>query len=82
MVAYKCCKCNMFLKQHVENMKENEKEKIGNLKRHLYENWKSEYITKEEYIEYKKKYEKDIDKIKEIIVNLDNQKEKEEKIID
>ena len=51
------------------------------MKRCLYEDWKNEYITKEEYLEYKQKYEQDIEKTKEIIVNLDKQKEKQEEII-
>ena len=51
------------------------------MKRCLYEDWKSDYITKEEYFEYKQKYEKNIDRIKEIIENLDKQKEKQEEII-
>ena len=55
-------------------------EKLNALKRGLYEDWKNEYITKEEYLEYKKKYEKDIEKIKDIIINLQSQKTKEEEI--
>ena len=51
------------------------------MKRCLYEDWKNEYITKEEYLDYKQKYEQDIEKIKEIIVNLEKQKEKQEEII-
>ena len=66
---------------NIKKAKEKEIEKISNLKRCLYEDWKNEYITKEEYLEYKQKYEQDIDKIKEMMANLDNQKEKEEKII-
>lgn len=53
----------------------------NNLKRYLYEDWKNDYITKEEYLEYKQKYEQDIEKIKEILANLDKQKEKQEEII-
>lgn len=65
----------------IEREKEKEIEKISNLKRGLYEDWKNDYITKEEYLEYKQKYEQNIDKIKEIIVNLEKQKEKQERII-
>ena len=67
--------------QYIKQEKEKEIKKLSNLKRCLYEDWKNEYITKEEYIEYKQKYEKDIVKTKEIIASLDNQKEKQEEII-
>ena len=70
--------------ENMENIKKSKKieiERISNLKRCLYEDWKSDYITKEEYFEYKQKYEKNIDRIKEIIENLDKQKEKQEEII-
>ena len=56
--------------------------RISNFKRKLYEDWKNEDITREEYLEYKKKYEQDIERIKEIIVNLDKQKENQKEIID
>lgn len=70
--------------ENMENMKqEKEKEihKLRNLKRCLYEDWKNNDITREEYLEYKEKYEQDIERIKEIITNLDEQKEKQEEII-
>ena len=67
--------------KNIKQAKEKEIEKISNLKRCLYEDWKNEYITKEEYLEYKQKYEQDIEKIKEIMVSLDKQKEKQEEII-
>ena len=67
--------------ENIKQAKEKEIEKISNLKRCLYEDWKNEYITKEEYLEYKQKYEQDIEKIKEIMANLDKQKEKQEEII-
>ncbi|MGN1270192.1 MAG: recombinase zinc beta ribbon domain-containing protein [Clostridia bacterium] len=60
--------------------KQNEISKISNFKRTLYEDWKSEYITKEDYLNYKQKYEQDINKIKEIIINLDKQKENQKQI--
>ena len=66
---------------NIKKVKEKEIEKISNLKRGLYEDWKNEYITKEEYLEYKQKYEQDIKRIKEMMVSLDRQKEKQEKII-
>ena len=67
--------------KNIKQAKEKEIEKLNNLKRCLYEDWKNDYITKEEYLEYKLKYEQDIEKTKEIIVNLDKQKEKQEEII-
>jgi len=67
--------------ENIRQAKEKEIEKINNLKRCLYEDWKNEYITKEEYLEYKQKYEQDTEKIKGIIINLDKQKEKQAKII-
>ncbi|MBQ3413991.1 MAG: recombinase family protein [Clostridia bacterium] len=67
---------------NIKQAKEKEIEKISNLKRCLYEDWKNEDITREEYIEYKQKYEQDIERIKGIIVNLDKQKEKQEELID
>ena len=66
----------------IKQAKEKKILKINNLKRCLYEDWKNEDITKEEYLEYKKKYEQDIERIKEIIENLDKQKEKQEKVAD
>ena len=66
---------------NIKQTKEKEIEKLSNLKRCLYEDWKNEYITKEEYLEYRQRYEKDIDRIKDSIYNLDNQKEKQEKIV-
>ena len=62
--------------------KEKEIERLNNLRRGLYEDWKNEDITREEYIEYKQKYEQDIQRLKGIIVNLNKQKEKQEEIIE
>lgn len=59
--------------EDIRKEKEMKIEKINNLKRGLYEDWKNEDITKEEYIEYKQKYEQDICRIKENIKNLNNQ---------
>lgn len=75
---------NKLESDNIENLKQSKEkdiEKLNNLKRCLYEDWKNDYITKEEYLEYKQKYEQDIIKTKEIIINLDNQKEKQEEII-
>ena len=62
----------------IKQSKEKEILKINNLKRCLYEDWKNEDITREEYLEYKKKYEQDIERIKNVISNLEEQKQKEE----
>lgn len=67
--------------ENIKKAKEIEIEKISNLKRGLYEDWKNNDITKEEYLEYKQKYEQDINRIREMINNLDKQKQKQEKII-
>ena len=67
--------------ENIKQEKEKEIEKISNLKRCLYEDWKNNYITKDEYLEYKQKYELDIKRIKEIIINLNKQKKKQEEII-
>ncbi len=70
--------------EDMENIKKDKKkeiEKLNNLKRGLYEDWKNEYITKEEYVEYKQKYKQDIEKTKKIIENLNKQKGEEKEII-
>ena len=59
--------------------KQNEISKISNFKMRLYEDWKNEDITREEYIEYKQKYENDIERLKQNIERLQNEKEKYEK---
>ncbi len=66
--------------ENIKITKQKEIEKLNKLKRGLYEDWKNDYITKEEYIEYKQKYEQDINRLKEIMVNLDKQKEKQKEI--
>ena len=65
--------------ENIKRTKEIEIEKISNLKRSLYEDWKNNYITKNEYLEYKHKYEQDINKIKKCIINLKDQKNQEVK---
>ena len=64
--------------KNIEKSKEMEINKINNLKRFLYEDWKNEYITKEEYLDYKQKYEKDIERLYEIMENLEKQKKIEQ----
>ena len=66
---------------NLKKVKEEEIEKLNNFKKSLYEDWKNEDITKEEYLEYKQKYEQDIDRIRETIVNFDKNKEKEKCVI-
>ena len=66
--------------ENIENMiksKEMEISKISNFKRTLYEDWKNEDITRDEYLEYKQKYENDIKKIKNNIENLEVEKQKD-----
>lgn len=73
-----------ILNENIENIgktKENEIKKIRDLKRCLYEDWKNNDITREEYLEYKEKYDKDIERIKNIIINLNEQKEIKEKTV-
>lgn len=67
--------------ENIKQAKEKEIEKLSYLKKGLYEDWKSEYISKEEFLEYKQKYEQEIDRIKKTIVNLQKQKENQEEII-
>ena len=73
-----------LINENVENIKQSKKmdlDKLNNLKRYLYEDWKNKYITKDEYLEYKQKYEYDINKIKEKLINLNKQKENQEEVI-
>ena len=67
--------------ENIENMimtKQNEISKISNFKRTLYEDWKNADITREEYLEYKQKYENDIERLKLNIERLQNEKQKYE----
>ena len=67
--------------EKIENMiiaKQNDISKISNFKRTLYEDWKNEDITREEYLEYKHKYENDIERLKLNIERLENEKKKYE----
>ena len=59
--------------------KQNEISKISNLKQTLYEDWKNEYITKEEYLDYKKKYQNDIERLEKNIKKLQTENKKCEK---
>ncbi len=64
--------------QNIKISKQKDIEKIDNLKRYLYEDFRNELITKEEYLAYKRKYEQKIKNAKEIINNLDRQKQEQE----
>ena len=67
--------------ENIENMimtKQNEISKISNFTRTLYEDWKNEDITRDEYLEYKQKYENDIERLKLNIERLQNEKQKYE----
>ena len=66
--------------ENLKKLKQLEIEKINNLKRGLYEDWKNKDITREEFIEYKKKYEHDIEKIKGNMKNLSKHEEKKEQV--
>ncbi len=60
--------------ENMENMiiaKQNEISKISNFKRTLYEDWKNEDITRDEYLEYKRKYENDIKRLNQNIESLE-----------
>ena len=64
--------------ENIENMiiaKQNEISKISNFKMNLYEDWKNKDITREEYLEYKQKYENDIERLKQNIEILQNEKQ-------
>ena len=54
--------------------------KISNFKRTLYEDWKNGDITRIEYLEYKEKYEKDIENLRRNIERLENEKNENKKI--
>ena len=66
--------------EKIKKTNKDEVEKVKELKKGLYEDWKNDYITKDEYVEYKKKYEKEIEKINGILNNLDKQENKKENI--
>jgi len=68
--------------ENIESMiiaKQNDISKISNFKRTLYEDWKNADITREEYLEYKLKYENDIQRLNQNIERLENEKLKYEK---
>lgn len=58
--------------------KNSRKNKISKIKLELYEDLKNEIITKEEYIQYKKKYETELEIIEKNIENLEKELNKKE----
>ena len=54
--------------------KQNEISRMSNYKLTLYEDWKYGDITREEYLEYKQRYENDICRLKQNIEKLENEK--------
>ena len=65
--------------ENIENMikiKRIELLKILNFKRTLYEDWKNEDITRDEYLEYKQKYENDVERLNQNIESLEIEKQK------
>ena len=71
--------------ENIENMikvKKKELYKISNFKKKLYEDWKNEDITRDEYLEYKQEYENEIKRLKQNIdsLEIENQKYKTQSI--
>ena len=67
--------------------KQKEIAKIENFKKALYQDWKNEDLTREEYLAYKKSYEEDLKRLNQNIENLkkeeqNKQNEKENKWIE
>lgn len=58
--------------------KQKEISKLSGFKRTLYEDWKNDDLTREEYLDYKNKYENDIEILKQNIENLQKVKKKAE----
>lgn len=51
-------------------VKQKEISKIENFKKTLYQDWKNEDLTREEYLTYKKSYDEDLERLKQNIENL------------
>lgn len=65
--------------ENIENMikaKQIELSKISNFKRTLYEDWKNGDITRDEYLEYKQKYENDIERLNQNMESLETENQK------
>lgn len=59
-----------------EHDKEKEIARLQKLKKCLYEDWKNNDITREEYLEYKQNYERDIERANVFICNLTKEKQR------
>lgn len=62
---------------HIENMitiRHKDISRISGFKMNLYEDWKKGDLTRKEYLEYKRKYEKDIENLQKNIKNLQDEK--------
>ena len=73
------CNFQKIKSENIDNMIKNKKielSKISNFKMKLYEDWKNEDITRAEYLEYKGKYEKNIEKLNHNIEELGKEKQK------
>ena len=65
-----------YLVSQLIEMRNKELNKIKRIKRSLYEDWKNEDITREEYIEMKEEYVKQEEQLVEIIKSLEIEKER------
>ena len=61
---------------NIINSKQKDISKISNFKMNLYEDWKNGDITKEEYLQYRQKYENNIERLKRNIDRLQKEKYK------
>ena len=66
--------------EKIRNTKNHEYENLINIKRSLYEDWKNGYLTRIEYLDYKKMYEAKIKKIEKDMKNIDEEKVYNEKL--
>lgn len=64
--------------EKIKKVKIGEIEKINKLKKSLYEDWKNEFITKEEYLEYKEEYNIDIQQREIAIKSIEEVNKKHE----
>ena len=74
-------KTSVYKDENITCLKfDKEIKRINILKRSLYEDWKNGDISRDEYIEYKQAYEDDIKKIKENVLKMNVEREKQKKI--
>ena len=67
--------CNNNLERMI-NAKQKELEKYKKMKKSVYEDWKLGEITREEYVEYKNIYDRDIQNAEKNLEYLESEKEK------